>query len=190
MSSPSLDQLRSLVVLSEPEQRAWLAVARVLNVPAKASLGTHDVPCTRLTFVNSGLLRVYFLAEASERTCRFLPEGSWYTDFESFATGGPSREYVQALEASEVVQIEKSDLEKLYREYPNLERAGRLLTESALVGIHQRNQMLTLESPELRYERLCEESPSLVNRLPQYYLASYLNIRPESLSRIRKRRRS
>jgi CRP-like cAMP-binding protein len=133
---------------------------------------------------------VYFLAEASERTCRFLPEGSWYTDFESFATGGPSREYVQALEASEVVQIEKSDLEKLYREYPNLERAGRLLTESALVGIHQRNQMLTLESPELRYERLCEESPSLVNRLPQYYLASYLNIRPESLSRIRKRRRS
>jgi CRP-like cAMP-binding protein len=140
--------------------------------------------------VNSGLLRVYFNTEASERTCRFLPEGSWYTDFESFATGAPSREHLQALEDSEVVQVDKASLEKLYRQHPNLERAGRLLTESALLEIHHRSQMLTLESPESRYERLCEESPGLVNRVPQYYLASYLNIRPESLSRIRKRRRS
>ncbi len=95
-------------------------MARVQSVPAKAPLGRLGEPCTRLTFVNSGLLRV-----------SFLTEGSWYTDFESFSTGGPSREHLQALEDSEVVQVEKADLERLYQHHPNLERVGRLLTETA-----------------------------------------------------------
>ena len=172
------------------EQEALTSVSRVHLIRAKAMLGKLDEPCTRLTFVNVGLLRVFFLTEESERTCRFLPEGSWYTDFESFSSGRPSREHLQALEDSEVVQIEKADLERLYFDYPNLERAGRLLTEGALLEIHRRTQMLTLESAEDRYERLRAESPELVNRIPQYYLASFLNIRPESLSRIRKRSRS
>ena len=188
MVHDALSSLKALLPLTDAEQTAWLAVARVQSVPAKAPLGRLGEPCTRLTFVNSGLLRVYFLTEESERTCRFLPEGSWYTDFESFSTGAPSREHLQALEDSEVVQVEKADLERLYQHHPNLERVGRLLTENALLEIHRRNQMLTLESPEARYERLCAESPELVNRVPQYYLASFLNLRPESLSRIRKRR--
>ena len=184
----ALESLASLVPLTTTEKEAWTAAAHVLVVPARAAVGRPDEPCTRLTFVNSGLLRVFFLTEEAERNCRFLPEGSWYTDFESFTNGTPSREHLQALEDSEVVQIEKAELERLYREHSNLERVGRLLTEQALLEIHRRNQMLTLETPEARYERLCAEAPDLINRVPQYHLASFLNLRPESLSRIRRRR--
>ncbi|MEI8093731.1 MAG: cyclic nucleotide-binding domain-containing protein [Spirochaetales bacterium] len=120
MVHDALSSLKALLPLTDAEQAAWPAVARVQSVPAKAPLGRLGEPCTRLTFVNSGLLRV-----------SFLTEGSWYTDFESFSTGGPSREHLQALEDSEVVQVEKADLERLYQHHPNLERVGRLLTETA-----------------------------------------------------------
>ncbi len=119
MVHDALSSLKALLPLTDAEQTAWLAVARVQSVPAKAPLGRLGEPCTRLTFVNSGLLRVFFLTEDAERTCRFLPEGSWYTDFESFSTGAPSREHLQALEDSEVVQVEKADLERLYQHHPN-----------------------------------------------------------------------
>lgn len=184
----ALDRMHTLVPLGDAERAAWTAVARVQRLPARARIGRAGETCTRITFVNSGLLRVYFLADGAERTCRFLTEGSWYTDFESLMTGAPSRERVQAIEPSEVVHVEKADLERLYQGFPSLERAGRLLTEEALRAIHLRNQMLTLETPADRYERICAEDPALVNRVPQYLLASYLHLRPESLSRIRRRR--
>ena len=188
MGAPILGQIQALGHLTSADERAFLAVCRVRPLATKDFVSRAGEVCDALTFVNSGLLRIFFHAEAQERTCRFLPENSWYTDFESFSRGTPSLENLQALEDSEVVQIRKADLDQLYRDHPNLERVGRLLTEQALLEIHQRNRMLTLDTPEVRYDRLCSESPALVNRIPQYYLASYLNIRPESLSRIRKRR--
>lgn len=84
----------------------------------------------------------------------------------------------------------KADLDALYRDHPRFERLGRILTEEALLAIHRRNQMLTLETPRLRYERLREEFPLLIQGIPQYVLASSFNIRPESLSRLRRPQRS
>ena len=190
MATSVLDYLQNLAPLSDAERGALGLAFRVTTLSPRAMVQRAGQPCTQLTFVNRGLLRVYFEDEAQERTCRFLPEDSWYTDFESFSGGTPSLENLEALEDSEVARIGKPDLDSLYREFPGLERLGRLLTEQALVGIHQRNRMLTLETPELRYERLRAESPDLLQRVPQYLLASYLNIRPESLSRIRNRSRS
>jgi CRP/FNR family transcriptional regulator, anaerobic regulatory protein len=125
--------------------------------------------------------------EGVENTVQFFFANSWYTDYASFLTGQPTIENMQALEACEVVQFRKADLYKLYDIYPVFDRVGRVMAENAFLSLSKLNKMLTNEEPEQRYLNLLQQRPELVERIPQHYIASYLGIKPESLSRIRKR---
>ena len=94
---------------------------------------------------------------------------------------------MQALEPCEVVQIKKADLYKLYDTHPVFDRVGRVMAENAFQSISMLNKMLTNEEPEQRYLNLLKQRSELVEKIPQHYIASYLGIQPQSLSRIRKR---
>lgn len=183
----SLLSIRTILPMNADEERAFREICHVRAIRKKEFVFREgDVP-SRLYFVVRGLLHVFFTAKDDLKICRFFSGGEWYTDFAGYEKGERTSENFQALEDSELIQIQKKELEGVYRRYPNLERAGRVLAERALTGIHERNKMLTLEDPEVRYLRLLDEKPGLIERIPQYYLASYLNIKPESLSRIKKR---
>jgi CRP/FNR family transcriptional regulator, anaerobic regulatory protein len=91
------------------------------------------------------------------------------------------------LEACEVVQFSKEDIYKLYDRYPIFDRVGRVMAENAFLSLSSLNKMLTNEEPEERYLNLLKKRPELIEKIPQHYIASYLGIKPESLSRIRKR---
>jgi CRP-like cAMP-binding protein len=75
----------------------------------------------------------------------------------------------------------------LFRQSQEFERLGRILAEQAFIFVSQRFASMLLESPETRYQRLVQERPKVMQRVPQYMIASYLGITPEALSRIRKR---
>ena len=122
MAFTVLDHLQTLTPLGEAERQAVQDVCRIRQCDAKTLVQRAGEPCTQLTFVNRGLLRVYFVTEDHERTCRFLPEDCWYTDFESFSSGAPSLEYLETLEPTEITLISKSDLDRLYRQFPNPNR--------------------------------------------------------------------
>lgn len=94
---------------------------------------------------------------------------------------------MQALETCEVVQFIKQDLYKLFDQFPIFDRVGRVFAENAFLSISQLNQMKTNEEPEVRYINLLKRRPELIQQVPQHYIASYLGIKPETLSRIRKR---
>ena len=83
--------------------------------------------------------------------------------------------------------IKKNDLYKLYETNPVFERVGRVMAENAFMSLMQLNTMRTNLEPEDRYLNLLKQRPELVERIPQHYIASYLGIQPQSLSRIRKR---
>jgi len=143
--------------------------------------------CTEVVFVVRGGLRVYYSKDGSERSIEFFFENSWFTDFESWLTKKPSSLGVDALENCEIITISFRDLYTLYDLYPKCDRIGRLIAENTIIRICNRSNSLLADTPQERYVKLLEEHPDIIDRVPQYYIASFLGIEPESLSRIRKK---
>ncbi|MEY4904981.1 MAG: hypothetical protein RLZZ292_2796 [Bacteroidota bacterium] len=187
MTTQILNSIKAIVRLNQEEEDAFLSILEVKQVKKKEFLLQEGKICTKITFINSGCMRIFFNVDGEENTIQFFFQDSWYTDYSSFLTGLPTVENMQALEPCEVVQFSKKDLYVLYDRYPVFDRVGRVLAENAFRSVSRLNQMLANEEPEQRYLSLLEKRPEVVERIPQHYIASYLGIKPESLSRIRKR---
>ena len=161
-----------------------------LEFPRRAII--HDIGHVwrHTFFIEEGCLRYYHLVNGEEVTGQFFFEGSWFSDYESFISGEPSRLCVQALEKTKLSVMSKKNIYRLYDEIPRFERLGRLMAERAFIGLRMRTQTLTHLNPEERYLRLLKIRPKVIERIPQHYIASFLGIKPQSLSRIRKRLQS
>jgi CRP/FNR family transcriptional regulator, anaerobic regulatory protein len=187
MTSKIIQSIKSIAVLNEAEEKAFLDILDVKIFKKKEFLLQEGDRCDHITFVNSGCLRLFYNVDGAENTIQFFFGDSWYTDYASLLTGQPTIENLQALQESEVVQFKKYDLYKLFDSMPVFEKVGRIFAENAYLAISQLNQMKTNEEPEIRYLNLLKTRPELVQQIPQHYIASYLGIKPETLSRIRKR---
>ena len=187
MTTKIIQSIKSIASLNEAEEKAFLSILEVKIFKKKEFLLQEGKLCNKITFVNNGCMRLFYNVEGVENTIQFFFGDSWYTDYASFLTGKPTIENMQALEESEVVQFKKDDLYKLYDSMPIFEKVGRIFAENAYLSISQLNQMKTNEEPEVRYINLLKTRPELVQQIPQHYIASYLGIKPETLSRIRKR---
>jgi len=144
--------------------------------------------CNHFGFLVKGIFRVYHLANEKEFTSYFNTDerNRLVADFSSFLTRKPSRENIHALENCEVLLIRQDALENLYDGSFTFQKLGRLIAEYNYVLAIERIYSLQHESAAERYNHLLEIYPNLVNRIPHHYIASYLGITPESLSRIRK----
>jgi CRP/FNR family transcriptional regulator, anaerobic regulatory protein len=143
--------------------------------------------CDHVTFLNKGHFRVYNIVGGDELTINFAFEGNYVTDYTSFVSRQPSSDYILAMDDAEVLQIKYEDLQATYDKAPVWQKFGRMMAEYILVFISERNKALLFNTPEERYIKLMKERPKVIERIPQQYIASYLGIKPESLSRIRKR---
>lgn len=187
MTNQILQSIKSIVSLNENEEEAFTKILEVKEFKKKAFLLQQGQICNKISFINSGCLRLFYEVEGVENTVQFFFAGRWHTDYDSFLTGQPTIENLQALENCEIVQFKKSDLYDLYNIHPVFERVGRILAENAFLSLSKLNKMLTNEEPQQRYLNLMNQRPEVVKNIPQHYIASYLGIKPESLSRIRKR---
>lgn len=143
-----------------------------------------------LGFVNKGILRQYHVKDGQEYTQAFNAEQEYIGNYISYLTNMPATTSIQALEDCELLVMTFDDIQKLYDEVPSLDRFGRLYAEQLLIDLHAKTSNLLQDTPEERYYQLLKEKPDLHARVKQYYIAQYLGIRPESLSRIRKRHAS
>ncbi|MEY3243096.1 MAG: hypothetical protein RIR11_4535 [Bacteroidota bacterium] len=187
MYTQILQSIKSIVSLNTAEEEAFVQILEVKEIKKKEFLLQTGQVCNKVFFLNSGCTRVFYNVDGVENTIQFFFADSWYTDYASLLTGQPAFENVQALEKSQIVQIKKIDLYKLYDTYPIFDRVGRMMAENAFLSLHNLNKMLTNDEPQQRYLNLLKQRPEVVERIPQHYIASYLGIQPESLSRIRKR---
>ena len=99
----------------------------------------------------------------------------------------PSKYNWEAMQDSEVFAVKYDDVQRLYATSPTWDRFGRLIAEHVYKQVNERTEMLLFLSPEDRYRFLLNKSPELFEKVSQFHLASYLGIKPESLSRLRKR---
>ena len=143
--------------------------------------------CRYVTFIETGLVRYYINSDGEERTNYFNKEGEFVCNYMSFLPQTPSYINIQALEDTTIFVISFNDIQQLYREVEHGERFGRLALEQVyLIAINQIGSMYA-DPPEVRYSKFLSDFRDIVQRIPQYYIASYVGIKPQSLSRIRKR---
>lgn len=143
--------------------------------------------CKHYTFVVEGCFKMYGVDDKGyEHNIQFAAEGDWIADIGSFHTKKLSKLFIEALEPSEVIQIEQPDLYFLYNNIPKLDRIFKVIVENKYVELQNRVLQTFSSTAEQRYLGFLEQYPNLANRLPNTQIASYLGITPEFLSKIRK----
>jgi CRP/FNR family transcriptional regulator, anaerobic regulatory protein len=182
-----IKQISNLINLDSNEIACFTNKLSIKKIKKKEFLLREGDVCKHIYFINSGCLRYFYVIEGVENTGQFFFENGWYTDFHSFLTGKSTNQNVEALEDCELLLISKKDLQQLFLEVPKFEKFGRIMAENAFLGVRSKNEMLINQTAEERYLTLMKERPKVFERIPQHYIASYLGIKPPSLSRIRKR---
>jgi len=143
--------------------------------------------CRYVGFIESGLMRYYTNVDDEEKTYYFSKEGDFICDYQSFLPQQPSFRSIQALETAVIYRISHVHLGQLYRELEHGERFGRLVIERVFIDAIQQVTSMYNDTPETRYREFLTMHPDIGQRVPQYYIASYIGVKAPSLSRIRKR---
>lgn len=138
-------------------------------------------------YVVTGCVRQYYLIDGEEKTTNFYTEEESILSTISTINKLPSKFYLECVEDCLVKESSYSQEAEIYEKFPRFEKLCRITTEEQLGKFQERFAIFMTSSPEERYLNLVNTRPDLLNRVPQYQLASYLGIKPESLSRIRKR---
>jgi len=138
-----------------------------------------------LNFITKGLVRKYYKRGHEEINTQISTEGHIIHSHESFHSRTPSEYFVETIEPSRVISVSYDDLEKLYSNSHKMEHLGRLVITFTMV-MKDRWQMNMIKlGPRERFLDFVHKNPELVQRVPQKYLASYLNIQPETFSRFK-----
>lgn len=144
--------------------------------------------CKSIAFVEKGTLRAYSVDETGdENIIQFALEGWTIADLYSFLTGEPATYNIDALEDSELVLISKPAHEELLKTMPAYETYTRLQITGAYLAMQKRLTSVLSLSAEERYTNLTTTYPNIVQRVPQHMIASYMGLKPETLSRVRKK---
>ena len=139
-------------------------------------------------FLYSGLLRAFYIDNnGNEISVNFIRENRYATQYSAFITRTPSKYYFQCLEPTVLVTISYKHIQEGYEKFPIFERYGRLVAESVLKIQQKRIEGFLFDNAESRYLDFINENPDLFNRVSLSYLASYLGIERQSLTRIRKK---
>jgi CRP-like cAMP-binding protein len=138
-------------------------------------------------FVEKGLLRMYSISSCGkEHIVQFAPERWMVADRRSLYMNEPSIYYIQAVENSEVVFLQKSFLENISKMHPQTSVKIMIYLQRNIMLLQFRISMLLGSTAEERYIEFIKQYPQLTSRVPLYMIASYLGITPESLSRVRR----
>jgi CRP-like cAMP-binding protein len=186
MENKLFDFLETYMPLEEEEKAAITELALFRNYKKGAVLLREGQMVLEGFFVISGCVRRYYIIDGEEKTTAF------FTEFESVTAtptieSEPAEYYLACVEDSLLI-VSNPSLEKIiFEKFPRFEKLCRILSEKLLAENQASFDTFRTSSPEQRYLELLENRPDLVQRVPQYQLASYLGMKPESLSRIRKR---
>jgi len=179
--------LHARVPLTEADFTTFSSYLRPLALRKRQHLLQAGEVCTTYAFVTQGCLRSYSLtAEGHEHTLQFAPEDWWISDLYSLLTQQPSTLSIDALEDSQLLLLDQADLETIYARCPIFERYFRLLMQSRYVVLQARVNAALSQTAAEKYQHFLRKYPTIVQRVPQHVIASYLGLTPESLSRVRR----
>jgi len=138
-------------------------------------------------FIIQGCVREYEIIDGEEKTTAFYTENQSAIDFKSQSKNIPSTKYFECSEETTVAILNGEQEKSLYAKHPRFEKFCREGMEEMMGAQQEKLSNFIVSSPKERYLQFQKERPDIINRVPQYQIASYLGIKPETLSRIRKK---
>lgn len=182
-----IDKIKHIVPVSENDEKLIGSLFEPLHLEKGAYFVHQGQVCQQVGFIQTGLIRYFVNQDGDEKIYSFGLENDFVCDYESFLSKAPCHRAVQAIEDSSLVVIRWGNLQRLFAELTHGEKFGRVAIEQVFVQTMRQLVSLYTDSPELRYQTFLDEYPTLPARISQYHIASYVGVKPQSLSRIRAR---
>jgi CRP-like cAMP-binding protein len=182
---PLFQYLKKFHSVSKEAEEALLKICSLISIPKNKDLQPIGHTCRTIYFITKGIGRIYYFKDGIDVTESFAFENNIIARIESLFIGKPSRKAIQILEDAEIIAINANALFKLYDTFPDIERLFRKIFEAAYVDTVNRIESIQFHTAEERYQTLLEQAPNVIKRVPLKYIASYLGITQQSLSRIR-----
>lgn len=191
--NPLEEKLLSIYKFQENDLVTILSYFKERKFPKKTFLLQEGEVSDRIYFLQSGLIREFSLnhncQEFEDLTTGIAHEGKFVYSVDSYVNNLPSHFFIQALENTHTYYIERSSIEYLTESVHGASMMVSKIYENYLVDYEKRMQMLRLPNAMAAYEQFLKTYPDLSNRIPDKYIASYLNIHPKSLSTLRNYKR-
>lgn len=156
-----------------------------MKFPKGATILAEGEVCRHIFWIVKGLVRQFYYKNKKELTEYMATENTVCMSIESLFKETPSHQILQALEPTVIYALPMHDLETVSMKSVNIQMLYRKVLEESLIISQQRADMLRFESAQDRYQKLVKSNPQLVLRAPLVYIASYLQMTPETLSRVR-----
>ena len=182
-----VEKLNSLAPMNDALAERIRSVAYIKSYKAGEIILREDEVCSRICLIVKGLTRSYYINEGIDITSRFMEEGFIVTSWISYYTQKPGHEYIETTEETTLVCLDYADIEKMYHDFPDSNIIGRRQVEFAFYLSEQRTQLLRRHTTEEKYKLFTEAHPTLLQRVPQKHIATYLGMTEETLSRVRSR---
>ena len=173
------------IQLTEEEFAPLAACIEVRQFPRRAMIIREGEQERYLSLVAQGILRKFFYKGNLEVITQLAGEGSLISSSVSFLAATPSQYYIETLEPVTLVSVSRECLDDLYAKSIAMQRMGRIITTELYLAKEQWEQDHISYDVKTRFMKFVAEQPELVKRVPQKYLASYLNIKPETFSRLK-----
>lgn len=187
MKNILIDHFSKFAVLKDDEIIALKESMVIKHFPKGGSIikeGQHNVDTF---FVLEGLVRQYKLKDDEEITTNFFTIGQWIIALTSFAESAIAADYLVCVEDTTVVVGNEQRAQELFKKFPRFETISRAVMETVFAEQQKKMEAYLTDTPEQRYRNLLMHNPTIVHQVPLYHIASYIGVKPESLSRIRKR---
>ena len=189
MSNTTRDVARELARKYSTMTHDELDILESVLIPRKYAKGemvlSEGEICTSIIYIDKGLLRQFYLKNGKEVTEYLAVEGSIMMSIESLFKEVPSVQQIEAIEPTIVYELPKKRLEEVALHNVNIQILYRKILEESLIVSQVHADLVRFESAENRYRRMCKISPQMALRAPLLFIASYLQMTPETLSRVR-----
>jgi CRP-like cAMP-binding protein len=181
-----LDHVARHIKLDQKEESFFLGLLEEKSIGRKEFILREKEVSKASIYVVKGCLRSYTIDENGfEHILQFAPPDWWMADMYSLISQKPGNLNMDAIEESELLLLYRKDQEILFHEIPKFERFFRILTENALIATRQRLiENLSLKAKQ-RFAGFCRHYPNLIEHIPQKYIASYIGVTPEFLSKLK-----
>ncbi len=187
MYSKLLELINQITNLEEKE----IELIKISFKPLQLTKGEFFLESGKINkhigFLHKGLVRYFVHKDEEESTFEFTKEGEFIADYQSFNNKTESIQNIQAIEDCEILLINFDNVQTIFNKTKNGNLIGRLIIEHRFDIMVNQLLAIYMQNHEERYKSFIKHYSDLTQRIPQYLIASYVGVKPESLSRIRRR---
>ena len=185
MTTELIKHIKKILPLSESDLVNFLSKFKTVHLKKGEHFIKEGQLKKELGLIVKGCMFCYYNKDGEQVIDEFSLDYEFITDYFGYLTNSPAEKNVKCIEDTELLVLPFEILKTEYSNNSDYEKFGRIMAEGLFINWHQKAKSLMLDDAETRYLKLISKRSDLLQRVPQYLIASYLNVKPETLSRIR-----